>query len=143
MKVRDLMTKSVAYVNPTTSVTEAATLMQKHNVGSIPVCESNKIVGIITDRDIVVRNIAHGKNPAVTSVKDVMTTQVTTGNPDMDISQATRLMADNQIRRLPIVENNNLVGMLALGDIAVNTNSDTEASEALSEISEPTKPGRY
>jgi len=142
MKVKDIMTKSVAYINPSATVIEAAQLMQKHNVGSIPVCDQNGVVGIVTDRDIVVRNVAHGTNPQSTPVKDVMTSRVTTVTPDMDMSDVTKMMSQNQIRRLPVVENNRLVGIVALGDMADTGALDTEASEALSEISRPSRPSK-
>ncbi|HOM03060.1 MAG TPA: CBS domain-containing protein [Acetivibrio sp.] len=141
MKVKDKMTKSVAYVAPDTSVVEAAQLMQKHNVGSIPVYDQG-VVGIVTDRDIVVRNVAHGKIPKDTKVQDVMTSQVTTVSPEMDVDEVTKLMANQQIRRVPVVENNQIVGMLSLGDIASDTRLEMEASEALCEISKPAKPFR-
>ncbi|GAE88908.1 CBS domain-containing protein [Acetivibrio straminisolvens] len=141
MKVKDKMTKAVAYVSPQTSVVEAAQLMQKHNVGSIPVYDQG-VVGIVTDRDIVVRNVAHGKIPKDTKVQDVMTSQVTTVSPEMDVDEATKLMANQQIRRVPVVENNQIVGILSLGDIAADTRFEMEASEALSEISKPAKPYR-
>ncbi|MCR4436271.1 MAG: CBS domain-containing protein [Clostridiales bacterium] len=140
MKVKDIMTRSVAYVNPASTVTEAAQLMQKHNVGSIPVCDQNGVIGIVTDRDIVVRNIAHGKNPTQTPVKDVMTSSVTTVTPDMDISEVTRMMASSQVRRVPVVENNRLVGIVSLGDVATDAKFQTEVSGTLSEISTPSKP---
>lgn len=142
LKVKDKMTKNVAYVNPTNTVVEAAQLMQKHNVGSIPVYDQRGVVGIVTDRDIVVRNVAHGKVPNDTKVQDVMTSQVTTVTPDMDIDEVSKLMAQQQIRRVPVVENNQIVGILALGDMATDMRFDTEASEALSEISKPSKPFR-
>jgi len=141
LKVKDKMTKSVAYVAPDTSVVEAAQLMQKHNVGSIPVYDQG-VVGIVTDRDIVVRNVAHGKIPKDTKVQDVMTSQVTTVSPEMDVDEVTKLMANQQIRRVPVVENNQIVGMLSLGDIASDTRLEMEASEALCEISKPAKPFR-
>jgi len=140
MKVKDIMTKNVAYVNPMSTVADAARLMQKHNVGSIPVCDQNGVVGIVTDRDIVVRNVAHGNNPQSTAVKDVMTSQVVTATPDMDVKDVSEIMAKQQVRRLPVVENNMLVGIVALGDVAADTRFDMEASEALSEISRPAKP---
>lgn len=142
MKVKDIMTKNVAYINPDTSVTEAAQLMQKHNVGSIPVCDKSGIIGLLTDRDIVVRNVAHGTDPHSTPVKNVMTSKVTTVTPEMDIEQVTGIMSRNQIRRVPVVENNMLVGIVALGDIATDSRSDMEASEALSGISVPSKPSQ-
>lgn len=140
MKVRDIMTKNVAYVNPNSTVAEAAQLMQKHNVGSIPVCDTSGVVGIVTDRDIVVRNVAHGTNPQSTSVKDVMTTGIKTASPDMEMDAVSQMMADQKIRRVPVVENNALVGILALGDMATDQRFDNEASEALTEISRPAKP---
>ncbi len=140
MKVKDIMTKTVVFVNPTSTVADAARLMQQHNVGSIPVCDQNGVVGIITDRDIVVRNVAVGNNPQSTAVKDVMTSHVVTANPEMDIKDASELMSKQQVRRLPVVDNNTLVGIVALGDIAADTRFDMEASEALSEISRPAKP---
>lgn len=142
MKVKDIMTKNVAYINPMSTVVEAAQLMQKHNVGSIPVCDQTGVLGILTDRDIVVRNVAHGNNPQNTPVKDVMTQSVATVTPDMDIDSATKIMSANQVRRLPVVENNMLVGMVALGDMATDKRFDTEASEALTEISKPAKPDK-
>ncbi len=142
MKVKDIMTKNVAYINPDTSVTEAAQLMQKHNVGSIPVCDKSGVIGLLTDRDIVVRNVAHGTDPHSTPVKNVMTSKVTTVTPEMDIEQVTGIMSRSQIRRVPVVENNMLVGIVALGDIATDSRSDMEASEALSGISVPSKPSQ-
>ena len=140
LKVKDIMTKNVAYVNPVSTVTEAAQLMQKHNVGSIPVCDQNGVVGVVTDRDIVVRNVAHGTNPQSMKVSDVMTSQVTTASPDMDVNDVSRMMSQNQIRRIPVVENNKLVGIVALGDVATDAKFDTEASSTLSDISTPSKP---
>jgi len=139
MKVKDIMSRDVAYINPMSNIVDAARLMQQHDVGSIPVCDENGVVGIVTDRDIVVRNIAHGKDPQSTKVQDIMTTNVTTTNPDADINDVSRLMAEEQIRRIPVVENNKLVGIVALGDMAVDSRSDMEASEALTEISKPDK----
>lgn len=140
MKVKDIMTKNVAYINPDSPVTEAAQLMQKHNVGSIPVCDVNGVIGMVTDRDIVVRNVAHGTDPHSTPVRSVMTSHVTTVQSDMDVSQVSDIMSKNQVRRLPVVDNNKLVGMVALGDLATDNRFDMEASSALSDISEPSKP---
>jgi CBS domain-containing protein len=139
MKVKDVMTKNVTYVNPATTVTETAHLMQMHNIGAIPVCDQSDVVGIVTDRDIVVRTVAPGKNPQMTTVKDVMTAGVSTVSPDMDIKDVTRQMANSQIRRVPVIENNTLVGIVALGDVAVDAKYDTEVAETLINISKPTK----
>lgn len=142
MKARDVMTKSVATVNPDTSIKEVAELMHRHNVGSVPVVDNNGLVGIVTDRDIVVRNIASGKDPFSTPVRDIMTSQVTTVSPDDDVQSITKIMASRQIRRIPVVENQQLVGMVSLGDIATvgKPELEMEASEALAEISKPSRP---
>jgi CBS domain-containing protein len=140
MKVRDVMTKSVATIRPDATIKDAAQLMQQHNVGSLPVVDSNGLVGIVTDRDIVVRNIAAGQDPMSTPVKNVMTSQVTTVTPEEDVHAISRMMSTRQIRRVPVVENQRLVGMVSLGDIATTGMTNMEASEALTEISKPSKP---
>jgi len=140
LKVKDIMTRDVAYVNPQATLTEVAHLMQRHNVGSIPVCDEHGLVGIITDRDIVVRNIASGGDPKSVKVQDIMTSDVHAATPDMDSWQVAQMMAQNQIRRVPVVENNKLVGIVALGDMATDARFDFEAAEALSEISRPSRP---
>lgn len=140
MKVKDIMTRNVACLNPAATVVEAAQLMQKHNVGSIPVCDESGVVGIVTDRDIVVRNIAHGKDPGQTPVRDVMTSQVIAVGPETDIRDVFGIMSQKKVRRLPVVENNQLVGIIALGDIATNAPQDVEISSTLADISSPSRP---
>jgi CBS domain-containing protein len=135
MKVRDIMTKSVATISPEATIKDAAQMMQRHNVGSIPVVDTNGLVGIVTDRDIVVRNIASGQDPSSTPIKNVMTSQVTTVTPDEDVNKITQMMSSRQIRRVPVVENQKLVGMVSLGDLATTGMTNMEASEALAEIS--------
>ena len=139
MKVKDIMTKNVASVKPDASVSEAADLMQRYNAGSIPVCDDNGVVGIVTDRDIVMRNVTVGSDPRSTPVSSIMTTNVTTVSPDTDVDELGVIMSQKQVRRVPVVDNNNLVGIVALGDLAVDNRFDTEASEALTEISKPEK----
>ncbi|MDI9499358.1 MAG: CBS domain-containing protein [Acetivibrionales bacterium] len=139
MKVKDIMTKNVASVKPDASVSEAADLMQRYNVGSIPVCDDNGVVGIVTDRDIVMRNVTVGSDPRSTPVSSIMTTNVTTVSPDTDVDELGVIMSQKQVRRVPVVDSNNLVGIVALGDLAVDNRFDTEASEALTEISKPEK----
>ena len=140
MKIKDIMTKNVAYLNPQATIVDAAKMMEQYNIGSVPVCDQSGVVGIITDRDIVVRNIAQGKASQNTIVKDVMTANVTTVSSDMDVNEASRIMSQQQIRRLPVVENNKVVGMVSLGDLAVDDRFYEEASEALSDISFPARP---
>ncbi len=140
MKIKDIMTNEVAYVSPDTNVVQAAQLMQKHDVGSVPVCQGDQIIGMITDRDIVVRNIAHGKDPKVTPVRDVMTSQVQAISSDMDLHQAAAIMANSQIRRLPVVDNDRLVGIVALGDLATQAKTDVELAKTLGMVSNPSQP---
>ena len=139
MKVRDIMTDKVAYTNPRATIEEVALMMQKNNVGSIPVCDENGVIGIVTDRDIVVRNVAYGNDPRLTKVQDVMTSHIWAASPDMDTDELAQMMGEYQIRRVPVVENNMLVGIVALGDMATDRRFDTEAAAALAEISTPVK----
>lgn len=138
MKVKDLMTTEISTVDVQTPITDIAKTMKDRNVGSVPVCQNGKIVGIVTDRDIVLRNVAEGKNTGTTKAQDVMTTGIQTIDSNTDIHDAAKIMSDKQIRRLPVVDNGNLVGMLALGDIAVTNKLHDNAGEALSQISEIT-----
>ncbi len=136
------MTRDVSTVSQNSTVNDAAGIMRDLNVGAVPVCkDNNEPIGIVTDRDIVLRNIASGGNGA-SSVRNVMTSNIIYGTPDMDVNEAARLMAQKQIRRLPICKNNQIVGMLSLGDLAVKQKSDMEAARALSSISIPSKPNK-
>lgn len=136
MKVRDIMTSSVDWVTPDTSAVEVAQLMKQNDVGSIPICEGNKLIGIITDRDIVLKVVAVGGNTKNVSVKDIMSSEVITVNEDQDAHEAADLMAKSQIRRLPVLKDGKLVGILALGDLAVEKIHINEAGDALSDISQ-------
>lgn len=136
MKVRDLMTTNVKWANQDQSVEEVARILATSDIGSVPVCQGEQVLGIITDRDILVRAIAQGKDPKTTKCSDIMSKNVKTVTGDTDVHQASDLMAENQIRRLPVIENNRLIGFLAIGDIAVESIHINEAGEALSDISE-------
>lgn len=140
MKVKDIMTKSVVSLNSNDTVERAANLMSEHNIGAVPVCESNNVIGIITDRDIALRSVAEGKDCKNQVVRDIMSSNPVFGTPDMDVQDASRIMSERQIRRLPIVENKNLVGVISLGDIAVDPKLNQQAEQALSSISEPSTP---
>ena len=139
-KIKDLMTEKVAYVSPETSVTEAAQLMQKLNVGVLPVCEGQNVVGIVTDRDIVVRNVAHQQDPKMTPVRNIMSTNVESVTPDTSLNRAAEIMAEKQVRRLPVMDNNQLVGIVSLGDLATQAKYDVELARTLGEISVPSRP---
>lgn len=136
LKVSQIMSKDISIVDVSTSVADVAKIMKEQNIGSVPVCKNGKIVGIITDRDIVLREISVGKNTNVSKAQEVMTTEVSTVSPETDIHEAAKIMAVKQIRRLPVIENGNLVGMLALGDIAVTNNLVDNAGVVLEDISE-------
>lgn len=136
MKVRDLMTTNVKWANQDQSIEEVAHILATSDIGSVPVCQGEQVLGIITDRDIIVRAIAQGKDPKTTKCSEIMSKNVKTVTSDTDVHQASDLMAENQIRRLPVIENNRLIGFLAIGDIAVESIHINEAGEALSDISE-------
>lgn len=140
MKLREIMTSGVESVSPSSTVLEAAKKMKNRNVGSIPVCEGDKIVGIATDRDIVLRAVAEGKDLNTTRCQDIMTRELILGYPDMDIHEAAQIMADEQIRRLPVADQGRLVGIVAIGDLAVKPIYVNEAGDALSDISRPSQP---
>lgn len=139
-KLQDIMTQKVATVTPQQSVQEAAQLMSQYNVGAIPVVENGKCVGIVTDRDITLRAVSQGQAPGNTKVQAVMTDGIVTGTPQMDVHEAANLMAQRQIRRLPVVENGQLAGIVALGDLATQNIYQNEAGQALTQISEPSSP---
>ncbi len=137
-RIEDVMTTDVETVSLHDTLYNVAVKMNDLNVGAMPVVDGKKLVGIVTDRDIVIRGIAEnltGSDP----VQKVMTSDVITVKPDQSIRHAIHLMSEHQIRRLPVVNGDELVGIVALGDLAVNEKSDSQAKKALSEISEPTR----
>lgn len=138
MRIKEIMSKDVACLNPEDSVEKAAQLMKQYNVGSIPVCSSNMITGIVTDRDIALRSVASGQDSGQRKVSDIMTSNPIVGNPEMDVHDAAKIMSEEQIRRLPIVENNTLVGIVSLGDISLEPILSDNAQDALKSISQPT-----
>ena len=136
MKVRDIMSKDIACLRSDDTVERAAQLMKQYNCGSIPVCTDDKIIGIVTDRDIAVRSVASGED-ARQSVGDIMTKDIIFANPETDVNDAAKIMSDRQIRRLPVVENNSLIGIVALGDISLEPACQDQAEDALKNISMP------
>lgn len=133
--VREIMTTNVEYCTPLDNVYEVAVKMKENDVGAIPIVENDRLLGMITDRDLVVRGIAE-KRSGSNQVTNVMTDNLITVSPDTSVYEASQLMSKHQIRRLPVVENGQLVGIVALGDLATNKLSDQKAGHALSEISE-------
>ncbi len=140
MKVREIMTTDLVTVVPASNLAEAARLMRDADIGDVLVVDQNRLVGILTDRDMAIRAIAQGLDPRETRIGDHMTRDPFTGMPDWDVEDAADLMGEEQIRRLPIVENAKLVGIVSLGDIAVEPMEEEAAAEALEEISEPAMP---
>jgi len=141
MKVRDLMTADPATLAPDATLGEAATLMKQEDCGSIPIVDNGRLVGIVTDRDIVIRAIAAGKDPRSTRVSEVMSADPVTIGSDDDAREAETLMADRQIRRLPVCDDGKLAGILVIGQLARRERNEDRVGETLKEISEP-KSGR-
>ena len=120
--VRDAMTADPRSIGKSVSVVEAARLMREQDIGSLPITDDEKLVGMITDRDITMRVVAEAADPKVTSVEDVYSQDLISVEPDNDLGEALRLMARHQVRRLPVVENGRLVGIVAQADIALREN---------------------
>ncbi|EPZ45059.1 CBS domain-containing protein [Alicyclobacillus acidoterrestris] len=134
MKVEQIMTTNVQCCCGTDSIQKAAQAMKNYNCGSVPVCDNKKVIGVITDRDIVLKAVARGK--ADVRVEDCMSNKVVTCTPDTDAHEAADLMARHQIRRLPVVNaSGELCGILAIGDLATVDIHINEAGDALSKIS--------
>lgn len=137
MKVKDIMSKDIASVNSEDSVQKAAQIMKDHDIGSVPVCCDGKIAGIVTDRDIAVRTIAEGQDSKQQKVREIMSPSPATGDPEMDVHDAARIMSQKRIRRLPIIENDSIVGVVSLCDISTEPVLEDNAGEALKNISQP------
>ena len=135
-KVREVMTNNPRCVTPDTPVAEAARLMKSEDVGSLPILEGEKVTGIVTDRDIVLQAVAEGKNPSGMPVREVASRELIKINAEDDLSSALRLMASQQVRRLPVVDDDGrLVGILAQADVAREV-KDKESGQMLQEISQ-------
>ena len=136
MKVKECMCTNVACVNPNTTVCDVAKLMLDKHVGCIPVCnENNNVVGLVTDRDLILRTLACEKDIKQTPVSEVMTTKVFNVAPDAEVSEAEKIMCDCQIRRVPVVENDVLVGIITVGDLVNNKNiSSQDVSNTIEKI---------
>jgi len=143
MQLKDIMTPGVEVIAPEASIYEAAEKMSHLDIGPLPVCDGERLVGMLTDRDITVRAVAAGRDPVTTQVREVMTPDVVYGFDDQDIQDAARLMEQYQIRRLPVLNRSKrLVGIVSLGDLAVHPGNQPLASEVLEQVSEPGKSGR-
>lgn len=134
--VRDAMTSNPRSIEPSTMVADAANLMKAEDVGSLPIVEGDQLVGMVTDRDIVIRVVAEGKDPQSTTVGEIASRDLVTVDPEQDLDEALRLMAQHQVRRLPVAEEDGrLVGILAQADVA-RQGKDAQTGQVVQEISE-------
>jgi CBS domain-containing protein len=134
--VKDAMTSEVKTATPSQSLTDAAKLMKQEDVGSIPIVDGQRLVGVVTDRDIVIRGIADGSDPNAVKVGDIASRDVVTVRPDDDLDEALRLMAQHQVRRLPVVDDGQLVGVVATADVAHEA-KEKDVGHVVEEISKP------
>jgi CBS domain-containing protein len=139
--ISEVMTRDVTVVRPDANLQEAACMMRDWDIGSVPVCDGKRLVGMITDRDITIRSVAEGKSPTDMKVSDVMSDQVLWCFEDQTVGEVLQQMGDQQIRRIPVVSRNmDLTGIVSLGDLATRHPADTD--NALEEISTPSEPNR-
>jgi CBS domain-containing protein len=138
MKIRDVMTPNPKTVSPNDTVQAAARVMQSEDTGAVPVVQNGQVLAVVTDRDIVVRVVAEGGSFS-SPVGNIASKSVVCANPEMSTREASELMSEHQIRRLPVVENDRLVGIVSLGDLAVKEGKDSRWGDTLQSISEGVK----
>ena len=137
LNIGDVMTRNVCFAWPHMTIREAASQMKERDIGSLPVCEGMRVVGILTDRDLTLRATAEGRDPNTTQVGDVMTREIITCKPEDSLQQAEELMQDWQLRRLPVVDDKgNLIGILTLAKVA-RTESPEIAGKVIKGVSQP------
>ena len=139
--VRDTMTQNPSTIGASASVVEAARLMREEHIGSLPITDNERLVGMLTDRDITTRVVAEAADPKTTPVGEVYSGDLISVEPDKDLDEALQLMARHQVRRLPVVENGRLVGIVAQADIALREN-EKKTGELVEAISEPSEGDR-
>jgi|SRR5438128_1998639 len=143
MHIHDVMTLGVECIPPTATIQEAARKMRDLDVGSLPICDKNRLVGMLTDRDIATRALADGQDPRKAPVRECMTPDVIWCFEDQDVTEACDLMKENQIRRLAVLNRDKqLVGIVSLGDLACETHDEELAGATLEAVSEPAEPRR-
>lgn len=138
MHIRDVMTPNPRTVTPNDSIQSAARIMRDEDTGAVPVVENGRPVGIVTDRDIVVRAVAED-GQLNRPIREIVTGSIVSATPEMSTREAAELMSEHQVRRLPVVENNRLVGIVSIGDLAVKEGRDSRIGDALQHISEGVK----
>lgn len=141
MKIREIMTKQVETVSPDSSLKEAALMMRDADIGFLPVGENDRLVGTLTDRDIAVRAVADGKDPNKARVRDAMSAGTEYVFDDQETAEAAQLMSEKQVRRLPVISRDakRLVGVVAIGDLAVRTSDDDVVGQTVKDVSQPGK----
>jgi CBS domain-containing protein len=138
MQLRDVMTKDPEYVSPTTTLDQVAQMMRDHDIGMVLVAKDDELIGTVTDRDIVIRAIAEGRDPRAIATESVMTTNATYCFEDQDVSEAARIMEAKQIRRLAILSREKrLVGVVSLGDLAVRSGDEAMSGEVMKHVARP------
>jgi len=143
MKVNEIMTSDFEKIASTSSLCEAAQRMKLSNIGFLPVQEGDKLIGLLTDRDLVIRGLAEGLDPRSTPVKEIISSDIVYCYEDESVEDAARLMGDNQVRRLIVVDHRQTpVGIVSIGDIAVKSGQEQLAGEILERVSEPATPVR-
>jgi CBS domain-containing protein len=143
MKLKEVMTPGVEVIAPEATLQQAAAKMRRLNIGPLPVCDGDQLVGMLTDRDITVRAVAEGCDPTSTTVREAMTPDIAYCFDDQAIEDAIQTMERYQIRRLPILDRDKrLVGMVSLGDLAVSRGDQQQVGETLKQVSEPAEPRR-
>jgi len=143
VRVKEIMTRGAELIHPEATLREAAQRMKRLDVGSLPVCENDRLIGMVTDRDITLRATAEGLPPGLGRVRDVMTFKVVCCLEDDLVSNAARLMEEQQVRRLMVLDHDmRLAGMLSLSDLAVKSGDDELSAETLEQLSEPAAPRR-
>ncbi len=135
MKIQEIMSSDVRCISPTDTLVEAARLMRDLDVGAIPICDNDRLAGMLTDRDLALRGVAEGEDPNTTTVRETMSEGIIYAFEDESVEKAARIMEEKQIRRLPVLNRDKrLVGIVSLGDLAVNT-QPALGGEALKEVS--------
>lgn len=143
MQIKEIMTPNVEVIRPDSTLQEAAQKMKGLDVGPVPVCDGERLVGMLTDRDITIRATAEGRDPKLTRVGEVMTCEVIYAFEDQGVTEAARLMEEHQIRRLVILNRDKrLVGIVSAGDLALHTDNERLAGEVVERVSEPAEPQR-
>jgi CBS domain-containing protein len=143
MKLKEIMTPGVEVIAPEATLQQAATKMRRLDIGPLPVCDGEQLVGMLTDRDITIRAVAEGCDPTTTTVREAMTPDIAYCFEDQDLADAVQLMEHYQIRRLPVLtRDKRLVGMVSLGDLAVSSADQRQVGETLKQVSAPAEPRR-